>query len=654
MKCTIKFFIAIFAMLVMQIQAMTTQGTQILNSDGHPVELKGINWFGFNNGDTMVDGLWAGPDSLSMDFATVVYRMQLLGFNAVRLPFSFNDLYNASPRNYTQNSPTASQTEIQTSTTDPSVNVPAGSTIPAQIYTPPNATPGIANSYLPNDTTLNRFLWVINFFARNGFYVLIDDHTEDSTVLNGTNQWVQDWVKLVTAISQDPISKSMLMVDLLNEPDSKGIRWEASGNTAGLSALYIAAMDALYPINSDLIFFIEGAGQGGIQANWGDGFCTNPQTISSYGLSDPNPFFETLLAKPYLNQVVISPHVYPPSVTGASTDYEGTGLWNRLSTSFGYLTKQGYCSGSNCKVFPVVIGEFGSQFATSTDIQSMSDIAAYLNNSGGANDGLHNSISSWLYWDWNANSGDTGGIVENDWRTIAWTKIEYLTTIGLKPWYMSVTPAKTGNICVNVASVNGLKVQNLQPIQVGNYFFNVTAFNTPVCQTVPVGTYTVTAPTLTVGNTQYTAASQTITVSANTTSTAKVTYAPQTTPVTGPCHVAIQLGTPWQEKQGGPYYNTLNIYITNTGSTPINVPWTLALANSSYQGVSQYWNLSSAIFKNGVITAQSEPAQNGGWENLLPNGSPINVGMIVYSNSSNFMPTSVSINGTPCQVTQQK
>ena len=37
----------------------------------------------------MVGGLWAGSTSLTQDFSTVVWRMQLLGFNAVRLPFSF-------------------------------------------------------------------------------------------------------------------------------------------------------------------------------------------------------------------------------------------------------------------------------------------------------------------------------------------------------------------------------------------------------------------------------------------------------------------------------------------------------------------------------------------------------------------------------------
>jgi hypothetical protein len=41
----------------------------------------------------MVDGLDAANGTwLGGDFATVVFRLRLLGFNAVRLPFRFSDL----------------------------------------------------------------------------------------------------------------------------------------------------------------------------------------------------------------------------------------------------------------------------------------------------------------------------------------------------------------------------------------------------------------------------------------------------------------------------------------------------------------------------------------------------------------------------------
>ncbi len=88
--------------------------------------------------------------------------------------------------------------------------------------------------------------------------------------------------------------------------------------------------------------------------------------------------------------------------------YTGSGLFNRLSLSFGYLNKQGYCSRSNsknCHQFPVVIGETGTTFALLADQQQMADFALYLNNQGAGNDGQHNAISSWFWWAWNANSG---------------------------------------------------------------------------------------------------------------------------------------------------------------------------------------------------------------------------------------------------------
>ena len=34
-------------------------------------------------------GLWQGPSASTQDFLTVMYRIQSLGFNAVRLPMSF-------------------------------------------------------------------------------------------------------------------------------------------------------------------------------------------------------------------------------------------------------------------------------------------------------------------------------------------------------------------------------------------------------------------------------------------------------------------------------------------------------------------------------------------------------------------------------------
>ena len=67
------------------------------------------------------------------------------------------------------------------------------------------------------------------------------------------------------------------------------------------------------------LLLVEGSGQLGYAMNWGDGFVTDRPLVASYGLADANAFFGALLSKPYLNNVVISPHYYPPSVSKAQS-----------------------------------------------------------------------------------------------------------------------------------------------------------------------------------------------------------------------------------------------------------------------------------------------------------------------------------------------
>ncbi len=290
------------------------------------------------------------------------------------------------------------------------------------------------------------FVWVINFFASNGFYVLVDNHTEDASMTQNIATWTQNWQSLATNIVNGmPISSSSrVMYDIRNEPDAIGYTW------AQMGPIYLNAMDAINTVTKgNNLFFIEGTDQGGIGANWGDGFATDKTIISQNGLSDPNQFFTSLAGKSYLNQVVLSPHIYPPTITGATTNYNGPGLYNRLSTSFGTLAKNGYCvSGTSCHRFPIAVGEFGSKFATAGDLLFMQSFASYLNYANDAQDGLHNPISNWFYWSYNPTSSDTGGIVDNAWVNVEWQKINFLiygtlsglatanpNGIGLIPWF---------------------------------------------------------------------------------------------------------------------------------------------------------------------------------------------------------------------------
>lgn len=70
---------------------------------------------------------------------------------------------------------------------------------------------------------------------------------------------------------------------------------------------------------------------------------------------------------------MISPHVYPPTITGATVGYSGASLNARLSTAHGYLNKSpGFCSDAGaCKTFPIAVGEFGTRLLDARDLLMM-------------------------------------------------------------------------------------------------------------------------------------------------------------------------------------------------------------------------------------------------------------------------------------------
>ena len=59
-----------------------TEGNQIVDASGHPVEIAGVNWFGFETATAAPHGLFARSYTAMMD------QMKALGFNTIRLPFS--------------------------------------------------------------------------------------------------------------------------------------------------------------------------------------------------------------------------------------------------------------------------------------------------------------------------------------------------------------------------------------------------------------------------------------------------------------------------------------------------------------------------------------------------------------------------------------
>ena len=84
--------------------------------------------------------------------------LQLLGFNCLRVPFSFQNLFYLTPTDFTKTCTAATTADIQAAVTDPTVPVPAGDTIPAQVQPclfnqvalPPHTTHAYAHPLVPS------------------------------------------------------------------------------------------------------------------------------------------------------------------------------------------------------------------------------------------------------------------------------------------------------------------------------------------------------------------------------------------------------------------------------------------------------------------------------------------------------------------------
>jgi hypothetical protein len=100
---------------------------------------------------TFLNGLWAGQASANSDFAAIIHQFKLLGFNAVRLPFLFEDL--AKPAGKIQGYCTHESTlqELAQRTVDPQQQAAAaGKRAPAPAVPLPRVSePGSCNKCVP-------------------------------------------------------------------------------------------------------------------------------------------------------------------------------------------------------------------------------------------------------------------------------------------------------------------------------------------------------------------------------------------------------------------------------------------------------------------------------------------------------------------------
>lgn len=266
------------------------------------------------------------------------------------------------------------------------------------------------NPDLQGLTSLEIMDKVISELDRQGFYILLDHHTSNCQSIEelwyNSNYSEQDWISdLVFVADRYKNVERVFAIDIKNEPHGPATWGTGNPLTDWNTAAETAAAEIL-DVNSDLLIFVQGIESnptcsGSINHWWGG----NLEPFACYPLNIPD------------DKLVLSPHVYGPDVfaqpyfNDSNFPANMPDIWE---THFGYLVDRGYS---------VIIGEFGGRYGNGGDPSDRAwqdALINYMDSKG---------MTDFFYWSWNPNSGDTGGILQDNWQDVWQDKITLLSQL---------------------------------------------------------------------------------------------------------------------------------------------------------------------------------------------------------------------------------
>ncbi|BAI76330.1 endoglucanase (plasmid) [Azospirillum sp. B510] len=342
-----------------------TNGNQIVDESGNNVRLTGVNWFGGEGYNYVPSGLWADSYQHHID------SMKSLGFNVIRLTWA-DDLFDSSA-----------------------------------------VTNGIdyaKNPDLKGLTRLEVYDKVIDYAGKTGMKVILDHHRNDGGA--GTNEsglWYTDKNPESTVIDHwQTLAKryagneAVVGADLHNEP-SVSATWGDGNQATDWAAAAQRIGNAIQSVNKDWLMLVEGT-------EWSS-------TLA--GVKDHPIQFDVP------NKLVYSPHAYGQSV-GQFSWLSDPNYPNNLPAQ--YDSMWGYIYKNN--IAPILVGEFGGQMHSAAEQTWASTLIKYMNgdwNLDGKSDLAPGQQGmNWTYWAWTPESGDVGGLLQDDFKTIDPTKMNIL------------------------------------------------------------------------------------------------------------------------------------------------------------------------------------------------------------------------------------
>ena len=349
-------------------------GNKILDKDGREVWLTGVNWFGYNTGTNIFDGLW------NSNLRSSVKAVADHGFNLIRVPISAELLNQWSRGEY-----------------------------PRANYN--NAL----NPELNALNSLQIFEYFLKLAEENGMKVMPDIHSAETDASgHNVNLWYTDRVSvndyyhaLEWLADRYKNNDTIIAIDLKNEPhgkpnESNKAIWNDSTDVNNWKHTAEVAASKVLAKNPNLLIMVEGTEIYSMK----NGSYTSTNSADYYfnwwggnlrGVKD----YPVNLGK-YQDKLVYSPHDYGPTVFEqpwfkSGYNYESL-IKDCWQDNWLYIHKE--------NIAPLLIGEWGG-YMREPNLTWMTCMRRLIK---------ENRLNH-TFWCFNANSGDTGGLVLDDFVT---------------------------------------------------------------------------------------------------------------------------------------------------------------------------------------------------------------------------------------------
>ncbi len=369
---------------------LTTDGDRIVDQNGTEVWLTGCNWFGYNTGSNVFDGVWA------CNMREALESIADHGFNLLRIPMSAELLLQWSNGEY----PEANYNHAY-------------------------------NPELESMNSLEIFDYALDILAANGVKVMIDIHSLPTDAMgHNLPLWYTDsmtvddfYAALDWLSARYANNDTIIAYDLKNEPHGKASEpdhaiwndsedannWRYVAQTAGNiildnnpHALIVIEGIQIYPIDPVTNNFTSTDDDDYYNSWWGG----NLRAVADYPIDFGSPERNA--------QVVYSPHDYGPAVY-AQPWFEGGFTYESLYEDYWH---EAWLYIDEEQIAPLLIGEWGG-FMSGDNLTWMTYMRQLI-----AEYHLNHT-----FWCFNANSGDTGGLVLDDFVTWDQEKYEFVREV---------------------------------------------------------------------------------------------------------------------------------------------------------------------------------------------------------------------------------